>query len=567
MKGEKKMALTVVLSVLLLINLIGCKKNADKSVVAQYDKGQYLNIVLGDEPKTLDQSKSMDVSSSQVLSEVNEALTRVEKNKDGSDVVKPAGAERWDISSDGLVWTFHLRDNNWSDGKKVTAKDYEYGIKRTLNPKTASQYSFVLYPIKGAREYSDVEKNKNGKIKEEILGVKALDDKTLEIALENPCAYFLSLTSFTVMQPQRKDIVDKYGLKYGSDAETAVFCGPFKIKQWIHNNKLELVKNENYWDAKSVKLQKSTMKIIKSDKSTVNGLIQGSIDTGKIIKPEEKDNLDKTLKFDSLKVSRASTNYEIYSQKDKLFSNSKIRKAFSLAIDREEISKTLWKGIYTPAYAFVPPSLQIGSEDFRQKSNFEPIKKLKENNPNPKTLFIEGLKELDMDPDTSKITIRYLQPGIDVRQKEIAEVFKRMYEKNLGVNIKLEYVDWNDFQNKIASGDYQIATLGSVAEYNDPITAFNLWIADANIICTGWSNPKYDKLIKSASLLGSDKNEERFNYFKEAENILLLEDTVISPTVYRNKQIYKRKYVKGLIYPLFGPEIEIKYAYTQGRDE
>lgn len=567
LKNKKNEVFAIMLSLLLILNLSGCRKNNEKSVMAQYDKGQYLNIALGNEPKNLDQSKSGDIYSSQVLAEVNEALTRVATDKDGRDVVKPAGAEKWDISSDGLRWTFHLRDNNWSDGIKVTAKDYEFAIKRTLDPKIGSDYAFLLYPIKGAKEYSDTEKNKNGKIKSDIVGVKALDDKTLEITLGSTCAYFLSLTSLDIMQPQRKDIIDKYGDKYGLESDEMVFCGPFKIKQWLHNNKIELVKNENYWDSQSVKLQKVTMKIIKSDIDVADELQGGSLDAGKIIKPEIKDKIDKTTKFDGITVSKASTNYEFYNQKDKLFSNSKIRKAFSAALDREEISKKLWKGTFTPAYALVPPSLEIGTEDFRQKASFEPIKKLKEGNTNPKALFIEGLKELGMDQDPSKITISYLQPNIDTNQKEIAEFFKQMYTKNLGVNIKLDYVDSDQFQKRITTGEYQISTMTWLADYNDPMAEFEIWATGANMICTGWSSSKYDNLIKNASLLGNDKNEERFKYFKEAENILLLEDAVISPTVYRNKQIYKCKYVKGLMYPLFGPEIELKYAYTQGRNE
>ncbi|MCH5138632.1 peptide ABC transporter substrate-binding protein [Clostridiaceae bacterium UIB06] len=555
------------LSLILIISLSSCRKNNEKSVMAQYDKGQYLNMSLDNEPGTLDQSKAVDVYSSQVLAEVNEALTRVEMDEKGKNIVKPAGAEKWDISSDGLKWTFHLRDNSWSDGIKVVARDYEYSIKRTLDPKVASQNVFLLYPIKGAREYSDIEKNKNGKIKSDTVGVKALDDKTLEITLESPCAYFLSLTSSNVMQPQRKDIVDKYGDKYALNPGEMVFCGPFKIKQWIHNNKIELAKNESYWDFKSVKLQKVTMKIIKSDIDVASELQAGNLDEGKIVSSELKDKLDKENKFDAIKVSKASTNYEIYNQKDKLFSNLKIRKAFSVALDREGISKNLWKSIYTPAYAFVPPSIQIGNEDFRQKSNFEPIKKLKEDNTNPKALFIEGLKEVGIEQDPSKITISYLQPNMDTNQKEIAEFLKQMYVKELGVNIKLEYVDWDQFQKKIGNGEYQISTMTWSADYNDPMAEFPIWMTGVNMIYTGWSNSQYDNLIKKASLLGSDKNEERFKCFKEAENILLLEDAVISPTVYRNKQIYKYKYVKGLIYPLFGPEVELKYAYTQGRNE
>lgn len=557
-----------IIIVLTIFSLWGCGKNTIKtnSELNKNDSEQYISIILKDEPKILDPSKSTDRCSSQVLFEVNESLTRVEEDKDGKNIVKPAGAERWEVSPDQLKWTFYLRDNQWSDGKKVTAKDYEYGIKRTLDPAIKSQNAFLLYPIRGAKEYNVLETNKSSNVSSNKLGVRALDDKTLEITLERPCAYFLKLTSYEIMQPQRKDIVEKYGDKYGTEVNTLVFNGPFLIKQWTHNKELELIKNNSYWDAKSVKLEKIIMKIEKNDTNIMNEFLNDSLDLVGGVSPEWNNKLSKKNEIDILKVEEPSINCEIYNQNNKIFSNPKVRKAFSLAVDREVISKDLWKGLYAPAYGWIPPSVQIGEEGFREKANFEPIEELKKEYPDAKKLLIEGLKELGMEADTSKITISYLQAGSDINQRKIAEFFQKMYCKNLGINLKIEYVDYPMFHKRINSGEYQLASIVWTGDYNDPSAELNLWIASAGIIPIGWSNSIYDSLVGKANSIGINGNEERFEAFKEAENILVSKDAVISPIVYRNRQILKYKYVKGVMTPLFGPDVELKYAYTSGRN-
>lgn len=566
MKSRKIKFVIAIFLIVCNIFFVSCQKTRQSNVVIQNDKNQYLNMLLENEPKILDPCKSTDEASLQILYEVNEALTRTEKDNKGKDVIKPAGAEKWNVSQDGLKWTFYLRDNYWSDGKKVTAKDYEYGIKRVLDPKIQCQYAFLLYSIKGATIYNNLEKNKVDNAKaSNILGVKALDDNTLEIDLEKPCAYFLNLTSYEIMQPQRKDIIDKYGQQYGTEVNKMVFSGPFMIKQWNHNDKIELVKNSTYWDSKSVKLERVTMNIPKNDREYLEKLSSDLADIGNIKNVEWRSKLNNSNKHDILQVSEPAINFELFNEKDTLFKNDKIRKAFSLAIDREDICKTLWKEVYTPAYALIPPKMEIGEDDFREKANSEPIKKLKEDNPNPKALFIEGLRELGIEPDSSKITISYLQPDTDTKQKEIAEVFQKMYYKNLGVNIKINYVDYSNFVKKIEAGEYQMATMAWSGDYNDPMTQLDLWTTEANIIPTGWYNNRYDLLIRESSFLDMSKNQERFNKFKEAENILLAEDSVIAPTAYKNKQFYKCKFVKGITFPLFGPQIELKYVYTQGR--
>ncbi|HCQ90757.1 MAG TPA: peptide ABC transporter substrate-binding protein, partial [Clostridium sp.] len=221
MKSKRLLVSLLTVSLTASIALAGCGKKADEKPAeggnentsqVKMDKDQYLNVVLRSEPKSLDPSKSADGYTSEVLTNVMESLTRVETDENGKRVINPGAAESWKQSDDGKTWTFKLRDMKWSDGQPVTAEQFVYGIRRTLDPKTASQYAFLLEPIKNAQTFN---KDKDGKFNVEELGVKAIDEKTIEFTLERPCSYFLDLTYFRVMEPQRQDIIEKHGDKYG----------------------------------------------------------------------------------------------------------------------------------------------------------------------------------------------------------------------------------------------------------------------------------------------------------------------------------------------------------------
>ncbi len=537
------------------------KKGADgkdSASAEKMDKDQYLNFNLQAEPKSLDLSKSNDTYSSQILSEVYEGLTRVEQDKDGKDVIKPAGAEKWEHNENGTVWTFHLRDYNWSDGKAVTAKDFEYSMKRTLDPKTGSKYAFLLSPIKGADEYNA------GKASADQVGIKAVDDKTLEFTLKQACPYFLDLTYFKLFLPQREDIIKKHGEKYGTEADTLeVYCGPFKITNWTHQNQIVVEKNDKYWDKDKVKLSKVNWKIIKDENAYYNSLYNGELDSHGVSKQEWIKKLDATGKFENIKGYLPTTGYTFFNQKDKVFSNAKVRKAFSLGITRDEMANVIYKGRNEAAYAWCPPSVQLAGKDFRETVKSEPLKKLAEENKDAKALLSEGLKELGMNPDPSKLTVNLLMSGTDQWFRTYAEYQQDMYKKTLGVNVKAEYVEWPIFQKRTDEMQYQLAGMAWTGDYNDPNTFFDMWITGAGIVPTGWSNKKYDDLVKKAMSTLDEK--ERFDAYKEAEKILIHDDAVIAPTTYSKRNTYRRKYVKNLMTPLFGVT-ECKYAYTSGRE-
>ncbi len=547
MKSKKILASLLALSMITSVILVGCGKGEEKgagtATNGEADAEQYLNMLLQSEPKTIDQSKSSDSYSSQILANCQESLTRIVQDENGKDKIEKGIAESWETSDDKLTWTFKLRDAKWSDGKPVTAEQFVYGITRTLDQNTASPYAFLLYPIANAAEFN------SGKAKAKDLGVKAIDEKTVEFTLASPCAYFLDLTYFKVMQPQREDIVKEHGDKYGSEANSMVYCGPFMISEWVHNNKVEFVKNPEYWDAENVKLDKVTMKIIKEESARMNELLNGSLDMATVVKPEWIEKFDSTGEYESKKGYDGSTTYTFFNLKDKLFSNAKVRKAFIVAEDRENKIKTLRKGLGEPALGFVPKSVQIGGEEYRTKVNELPVQKLMDENTDPKALLIEGMKELGLGEDPSKITISYLQSGTDAVAKEYAEFQQQVYTKKLGINVKVDFVEWAQFQERTDNFDYQVAGMA-------------LWTSTAGVVPTGWSNSKYDELITKAGK--SDDPNERAELFKEAERILLYEDGVVSPEAWRFKNTYVRKYVKNYTAPLFGT-IDLKYTYTTGR--
>ena len=560
MKSKKIIASLLALSMITSVALVGCGKGEEKgagnSANGEADAEQYLNMLLLSEPKTIDQSKSSDSYSSQILANCQESLTRIVQDENGKDKIEKGIAESWETSDDKLTWTFKLRDAKWSDGKPVTAEQFVYGITRTLDQNTASPYAFLLYPIANAVEFN------SGKAKAEDLGVKAIDEKTVEFTLASPCAYFLNLTYFKVMQPQREDIVKQHGDKYGSEANSMVYCGPFMISEWVHNNKVEFVKNPEYWDAENVKLDKVTMKIIKEESARMNELLNGSLDMATVVKPEWIEKFDSTGEYEAKKGYDGSTTYTFFNLKDKLFSNAKVRKAFIIAEDRENKIKTLRKGLGEPALGFVPKSVQIGGEEYRTKVNELPVQKLMDENTDPKALLIEGMKELGLGEDPSKITISYLQSGTDAVAKEYAEFQQQVYTKKLGINVKVDFVEWAQFQERTDNFDYQVAGMAWTGDYNDPNTYLDLWTSTAGVVATGWSNSKYDELIAKAGK--SDDKNERAELFKEAERILLYEDGVVSPEAWRFKNTYVRKYVKNYTAPLFGT-IDLKYTYTTGR--
>lgn len=256
-----------------------------------------LNLTLGGDIPTLDSSKASDMDSFYMITNTMEGLTRV----DAKGIATPAMAESWEKSEDGLTWTFKIRkDAKWSNGDPVTAKDFEYSWKRTLNPKTASEYGYVMYDIVGAKDYN------SGKVDNaDNVGVKALDDTTLEVKLNRPVNYFDQLISFSVFLPQNQKFVEAQGDAYGTTAENTLYNGPFTMDTWKMDDIITLKKNNNYWDKKTVKLNGVNLKVVKDSNSALNLYESDQIDMVGL----NAENVDKYKESDEFMTTKKASVY------------------------------------------------------------------------------------------------------------------------------------------------------------------------------------------------------------------------------------------------------------------
>ena len=481
-----------------------------------------------------------------------------EEIKNGKDVMAPAAAKSWDVSQDGLTWTIHLRDMKWSDGKDVTAQQYVYSIDRTLDKNTGSQYAYLLLGtgIKGAADFN------SGKGTADSVGVKATDDHTLVITLDAPCAYFEKILSNRLLTPQRQDLIEKQGDKWGTTADGWVYDGPFNIQSYKNGSKVVLTKSNTYWDKKNVKLDKLTFSFIEDPNAIMNSVLNGSIDGGTALTAAWKDKLTKTGKFNYKRTVMPDTNYYFFNQKDKYFKDVKVRKAFQEAFDPADYVKSVWDNLYQAGYSNVPPCVQIGNDMYRAKVGSDVLPKKPSDD--PKQLLVDGLKEAGQDADPSKMDVTILEPGTDEQTKKEGDYLINLFKKKLGVNIKVNYMQWAQYNDAISAANYQFSGMAWGADYNDPKTFLDMWeTSDSPVVPVNWSNKDFDALIDDASK--TMDQSKRLSDFEKAEKILVADDAVIIPTSYQVANSFTPKYVKGVETVIYAPVSEYKYAYTQGR--
>ena len=528
----------------------GEQKTIDGNVL---DAEQYFNGYIGSEPNTMDSVIGNDTYSSGVLTNVMEPLTRLAE-KDGENIREGAGAESWEVNEAGDVWTFHLRENTWSDGKPVTANDYAYAIKRMMTPETGSPNSWLLSCIKNASAVVD------GEVAVEELGVKAIDEKTLEFTLENPTPYFLSLTDTRAMLPQRQDIVEQYGESYGAEASNMVYNGPFKIESWTHNSEIVLSKNESYWDAESVNLTTIDYKIMNDENTIFNSFTNGSIDSCGCGTPEWMEKFKSMEGVDYIHNVSPTVRFNFYNTKDELFQNANIRNAFTLALDREDIVKTIYFGTMAPAYSWVPDGVSTGDQGIFRAQVGEPLKAMSET-ADPKALLLKGMEELGLGDDPSTLKVTFSLGGVDQWMKNYGEYYQQTFKKVLGVDVVLDFNEWGTFSSKVNTGDYQMGYMQWGIDYNDPYSMLAVMLSDSGNINTGWVNEEYDALVKQAS---SEMDEaKRVELYRQAEEILF-QDGPLCPVVYLASNTFRYDYIKNSNTMPF-TTTGLKYAYVSGR--
>ena len=487
------------------------------------------------EPGSLDPAIAKGTHESFVIYQAFEGLMRYNEN----DELVPGQAESYEVSEDGMTYTFKLRDGlKWSNGDPLTAKDFEYAWKRVIDPELASEYSFQITTyVKGAEEYF------NGEGSIDDVGIKALDDKTLEVQLKAPTPYFLDITAFYTLLPVNEKVVSE-NPDWAKDPQGTEFVsnGPFKITEWNHKENIKMVKNDNYFEADKVKLDGLYFDILEDDNTAYQKYEGGEYDV--LVQPAPAVTA-KALQADDpeLKMGKdIGTYYFEFNTTKKPFTNAKVREALSLALDRKTIVENIAQGGQVPAEGMVPLGLNDDADkDFREANGnlvAEDVAKAKE-------LLAEGLKEEGMTAEDLKgFTLSY---NTEEAHKKIAQAVQEMWKQNLGIEINLENMEFQVLLDNRKAGNFEIARAGWVGDYKDPMTMLDLYMTDNPQNDSRWSNKEYDELLKKAA--ASPDQKVRMDSMKAAEKILMEEKPIIPIYFYTQARLEKSN-VTGVYKPL-----------------
>lgn len=526
------------------VSTVDASETEDAGAVATADEDSYLNSLLNAEPSTLDVARFMDTYSRSILFNILEPLTRI---VDG--VVTGAGAESWTVSDDGLVYTFTLRENYWSDGEPVVAGDYLYALQRQADPDNAWSLAADMYSIAGFEAVF------TGEADISELGVEAPDDSTLVITLESPNSAFLSSTDIF---PCRQDYVEEYGDAYGAEASNIIGCGPFNLVEWVHSSSLTFEKNESYWNADEVQLQEFTFYIIEDTNASMASFENGSLDYVYVSSSEyiEKFSADSSLVSEAYSAARSFI--LVFNCQDEILSNSKIRLAFSLALDRETLAEVITGGTAQAATGLIPPESTVGSYNFRDEAG-DLISALQEANPDPQALLIEGMEEAGLGSDPSTLTLTFAWGATTADARTYAELFQQMWQETLGVTVELEFNDSATHMSNVNSGNYQIASTSWGAN-SEPQFQLSRWATS-----TGgqslWVNEEYIQLVNEG--VSTMDDAERLELYRQAEE-LLVSDAAIAPVYWTGSIRFSYSYVQGFSDNVFDTTGMMR-MYTSGR--
>lgn len=525
----------VLVSLFLVTALVftGCSKSIDTSKGnGSNSEPKILRTNNSSEPGTLDPALAQGTHESWVLDHIFEGLFK--KSPDGKIV--PGMAKDFKLADDQITYTFTLRDDiKWSNGDNITAKDFEYSWKRALNPELAAEYAYQFYYLKGAEAYN------TGKGSIDDVGVKAIDDKTLEVVLASPTAYFLELTSFYTYYPVNQKIVEA-NPDWAKDPKTYVSNGPFKLTEWVHNAKIVIMKNENYYDAAKVKLDGIDFAILTDENTAWQKYEGGEFDFLTPLPQAVVAQLKAQNNPDLIIGGDVATYYYNFNSKIKPFDNLKIRKALAMSIDRQTIVDKIAQGGQIPAEGVVP----FGMLDENNKDYREAAGKLVEYNvEEANKLFQEGLTETGFKAeDFSQFTILY---NTSEGHKKIAQAIQEMWRQNLGIEVQLENVDFQVKLDREKAGDFQISRAGWIGDYVDPMTFVDLWETSSSFNDAKFSNSKYDELVATAK--GTTDQKVRMEAMREAEKILM-DNMPVMPIYFYTQPYAQKSYVTGVYKPL-----------------
>jgi len=522
----KKTKWLFVLLALMLVVLVGCygKDNTTSGNTtnsetdnASADGGdniaaQELHLVATGDLTTMSSLGSVDALAVTAMNSVFEGLYRI--GPENTPI--PGMAESHEVSEDGTVYTFKIRkDAVWSNGTPVTAQDFEYAWKRAINPETQAIYSYLMLDIKNAANVQTEEDPLYGKVEE--IGIKALNDETLEVQLNAPIPYFISLTTYAPFFPLNKEFTESQGDQYALEADNMIYNGPFMMESWQHGQGWTFVKNESYWDKDTVKLTKITQKIVKDTATAVNLYEAGEIDTAELSSEYVAQYKDSPEYSTFLKPN---TYFIRMNHKNKYLSNLNIRKAIDMAWDKQGFADVILN-----------------------KTNIELSKEA----------WATGLKELGVD----QVKLEFLTYD-RAESKKAAEFIKNQLETNLeGLELT---INMQPNKQKLAlegAVDFDLDYGGWGPDYQDPMTYIELFESTAYYNQSNYKNEKVDAFIKQAKTT-SDVTE-RWELMQQAEK-LMMEDVAFAPTFQKGLSRLTKSYVKNLYEHPFSADISYKWV-------
>ncbi len=509
---------------------------ADSTAPAASGEGKILSVQIGPNPETIDPALNSAVDGGNMILHTFECLLTV----DQEGKLAPGQAESWETSEDGLTWTFHLRDGlKWSDGSALTANDFVYSWRRVCDPMVAAPYAeTVLGMVEG---YADAI---GGNL--EALGVEAPDDKTLVVHLSQPCSYFGSLAAFATLSPVQQATIDANGDGWAVNADTYITNGCFYISEWVPGSYIMCTKNPNYWNADAIKLDGIKFNLIEDPNASYSAYQTGEVLFIKDVPTEEIPSLEGNEEFYVDPI--IGTYYLSLNTEREPFNDPKVRKALSLAIDREYVANTLMQGTYSPASNFMGPGWidTDGSQFIDNANGGKPYIDTANHEAN-----VEEAKQLLADagyPDGAGFPAITYSTNDAGYHKVVAEYLQQAWAE-IGVELQVDIVEWASFTPMRRNGDYDASRNGWVGDYSDPSNMLDLLYSTNGNNDGKFNNAEYDAAMDtSRTTLDA---AERSAALHKAEDILMNEAACV-PVAYYNDFWLQSSKIQNMWHSAYG---------------
>ena len=543
MKVRKRNTLFVfVILLCMAFSACGGLKNSDNG-------NGTMTLCVGAYPDSVDPALNSAVDGGTYIVHVFSGLVGFEQDKGGKMVLIPDCATELPTgvaTADGkTAYTFKLRDGlKWSDGSDHTAADYVYSALRVLTPETTAQYvNMISDYVVNAQEYYD------GTASAEDVGIKALDDTTLEFTLKAPCPYFVDMVSMWVYDPVQQATIEANGDKWTTQAETYVCNGPFKITEMKMGESFVLEKNENYWDAENVTLDKITYRYILDTSTALTAYENGEVDGVRSIPSSDYARLKAENAGVQVYPSYGTVYYDINCAKAP-YDNALVRKALCLAIDREALINNVAQVEAQPAYSFLAPGYVVDGADITEgRSDYE-LSSTADPEAAKAALAEAGY------PDGEGFPTVQLSFYSDDNVKKIAEAIAEMWETNLGISVEVSSADWAVFYDAVQSGDYDVAAMGWSADYVNPMSFLPLLYTGDVTNNVFYSNEEYDAIVDQVKV---EKDSAKFvELVMQADAVASAEYPVL-PLYYKSNNFLLKDYVQG-VYMTSSSNIYFKHA-------